>query len=165
MESQGLPLLAHLLRRVSDEFVRGCEEWLPTVGIIAPTRTSSTLRLLNERGPLTITQIAEAIRQSYPLVITWVRQLEALNIVESRSDTADKRKRIVSLTETGSRQIALIAEADRMLAQAYRDLFDEARTDLLAPLWTIEHSMRDVPFADRLAKISQEATTAFDRPT
>jgi DNA-binding MarR family transcriptional regulator len=98
-------------------------------------------------------------------VITWVRQLEELNLVESRSDAADKRKRIVSLTETGTRQVALMAEPDRMLAQAYRDLFDEARTDLLAPLWTIEHSMRDVPFADRLAKISQEATTAFDRPT
>lgn len=154
VESQGLPLLAHLLRRVSDELVRGCEEWLPTIGIIAPTRTSSTLRLLNDRGPLTITAIASALRQSYPLVITWVRQLEKLQLVESAADDADKRKRIVSLTETGRQQVILMADADRVLSRAYQELFDEADADLLRPLWKIEHSLRSVPLAERLSRLS-----------
>ena len=154
IESQGLPLLAHLLRRLSDECVRGCEQWFPTIGIIAPTRTSSTLRLLHIRGPQTITEIADAICQSYPLVITWVSQLEKLDLIESQLDSADKRKRIISLTEAGRDQVLLLQKADHVLEQAYRDLFDQAQTDLLAPLWTIEHAMREVPLADRLSRLS-----------
>ena len=162
VEGQGLPLLAHLLKRVSDEFVRGCDEWLPTIGITAPSRTSSTLRLLHERGPQTITEIADAIRQSHPLVITWVRQLERLHFVESRTDDADKRKRVVSLTESGRGQVALMEGADRTLERVYTGLFEEVGTDLLEPLWSIEHSLRARHFGDRLLDTS--ATEAGQKP-
>src|SRR5690242_12562275 len=55
---QGPAFLAHLLRRLSDELVRGADDWYPQVGVAAPPRTASTLLALDERGPLGVTEIS-----------------------------------------------------------------------------------------------------------
>ncbi len=69
---QGPAYLAHLLRRLSDELVRGADAWYPEVGVTVPPRTTSTLLALDEHGPLGVTEISTLLRQSHPLVINWI---------------------------------------------------------------------------------------------
>ena len=68
----GLPFMAHLLRRISDRMVADAGAFEAGLGIKAPPRTASTMLLLRSCGPQSVTGIAAQLRQSHPLVITWV---------------------------------------------------------------------------------------------
>ncbi len=150
VQGEGLPFLAHVLRRVSDEFVQGCEQWYPTFGLIAPPRTASTLHLLLRRGSQSVTDIAVALRQSHPLVITWVRQLKALDLIATHRDPQDRRRTIVSLTEGGAAEAERMLEADKVIERAYLSLMIEADAPILDALWRLEAASRERRFIDRL---------------
>ena len=156
VRSEGLPFMAHVLRRLSDEFVQGCERWYPLFGLTAPPRTASTLHLLLRHGPQQVTQIADALRQSHPLVITWVRQLRALDMIATNADPDDRRRTIVSLTDQGHVEATRMLEADKVIERAYRVLLTEADAPVFEPLWRLETALRDRSFLDRLVEAEDQ---------
>ncbi len=158
IQSEGLTFLAHLMGRLSDRFVRGCEQWFAVQGLIAPPRTSSTLHVLHRQGSRSVTEIAGAINQSHPLVINWVRQLKALELVEATSDPEDRRRTIVSLTERGTAEVIRLLEADKVIARAYQTLLQQAGAPVFDALWRIEAATRDQSFFDRLVEADEGGT-------
>lgn len=152
IQSEGVTFLAHLMGRLSDQLVRACEQWFTEYGLIAPPRTSSTLHVLYRQGARSITEIAAAISQSHPLVINWVRQLKALGLVESTTDTHDRRRTIVSLTESGMAEAVRLLEADKLIARAYETLLQQADAPVFDALWRVEAAMRNQSFFDRLVE-------------
>jgi MarR family transcriptional regulator, organic hydroperoxide resistance regulator len=147
---QGPAYLAHLLRRISDELVRGAAAWYPEVGVTVPPRTTSTLLALDERGPLGVTEIAALLRQSHPLVITWIKQLRALRLVETRAGAGDRRRTVVALTSRGVAETARLRKALARMGEASQALMDEAAPGLFGALWRMEQACRDAEFAERL---------------
>jgi MarR family transcriptional regulator, organic hydroperoxide resistance regulator len=162
IERQGPAFLAHLLRRLADELVRGGSLWYPQMGVTAPPRTASTLLALDERGPLGVTQLASLLRQSHPLVIGWVRQLDALGLVEARSDPQDGRRSVIALTGDGRSEILRLRGALVVMEQASRQLMDEAAPEMFGALWRMERAVRRQPFIDRLQQ--QQAAAAEAQP-
>ncbi|MFN3325572.1 MAG: MarR family winged helix-turn-helix transcriptional regulator [Bryobacteraceae bacterium] len=150
IQEQGLPFFAHLLRRLSDEFVSGFAVWNKEVGIKAPPRTHSTLQALAERGPLGVTQLAALLRQSHPLVITWVRQLKELGLVEARSDALDGRRTVLTLTDAGKAETEVQKLAHAAMIRAFEKLMREADAEIFEALWRIEAACRQKSFLDRL---------------
>jgi DNA-binding MarR family transcriptional regulator len=150
IEGEGLSFLAHLMRRLSDEFVRGCTEWYPTAGLVSPPRCASTLHALHRFGPLSITDIAREISQSHPMVIRWVRQLTALGLVETQVGPTDKRRTMVTLTPAGKGEMVRSHKADAVIALAYQRLMADADAPVFEALWRMERACRDRPFEDRL---------------
>jgi MarR family transcriptional regulator, organic hydroperoxide resistance regulator len=150
IRAQGPAFLAHLLRRISDELVQGAIDWYPKAGVIAPPRTASTLLALDARGPLGVTTLAVLLRQSHPLVITWIRQLEALGLVETLADPGDRRRSVIALTRKGRAEVKRLREALVPMEQASRELLDAAAPGMFDALWRIEQACRDQPFAQRL---------------
>lgn len=147
---QGPAFLAHLLRRLSDELVRGAEDWYPQAGVTAPPRTTSTLLALDERGPLGVTEISTLLRQSHPLVINWIKQLQACGFVEMRADTADGRRTLVALTRKGSAEVRRLRGALTGMGEVSQLLMDEAAPGLFEALWKMEQACRSKPFVRRL---------------
>ncbi|MFT4955419.1 MAG: DNA-binding MarR family transcriptional regulator [Brevundimonas sp.] len=160
IRAEGLPFLAHLLRRLSDGLVAGFEEWYPGYGVLAPTRTASTMRVLYRKGPLPVMLVAQEIRQSHPLVITWIRQLLRLGLVTTTKDPSDGRKSIVALTPAGRLDAERMIAADATIERAYRSLFAEADADVFDALWRLEQACRRRGMASRL----HEAHGAADSP-
>lgn len=152
IHAQGLAFFAHLLRRLSDEFGRGAAEWLAEIGISAPQRTVSTLIALDEKGPLSVTELAELLRQSHPLMITWVRQLTALGFVAAKKDANDGRRTVLRLTRAGEAEIARLRKALQVVARAYSELIEECGSDVVEPLWRIEQACQRESFAGRLRR-------------
>lgn len=152
IQSEGVTFLAHLMGRLSDRFVRACEQWFTEYGLIAPPRTSSTLHVLHRQGARSITEIAAAISQSHPLVINWVRQLKALGLVEAITDSRDRRRTIVSLTERGTAEAIRLLEADKVIARAYETLLQQADAPVFNALWRVEAATRDQSFFNRLVE-------------
>ncbi len=153
---QGLPYLAHLLRRLSDDFVRGFESWNEEVGLRSPTRTRSTLLTLSEYGELGVTEIAAMIRQSHPLVITWIRQLKELGLVSSEVSPSNRRRTLIRLTGSGKQEVERMRKSDQFVTRAYLKLFADAGVgqEIFEALWRIEGACRDKSMDARLSEAS-----------
>lgn len=150
IQGQGPAFLAHLLRRLSDELVRGAGEWYPEVGVTAPPRTTSTLLALDEHGPLGVTEIAALLRQSHPLVIRWIRQLKAKGFIKSSSDAKDRRRTVIALTTKGNAEVRRLRKALIRMGAVSRGLMDAAAPGLFDALWRMEQVCRRTPFAEQL---------------
>src|SRR5687768_12357367 len=122
----GQPFMAHLLRRISDRLVADAGEFEAGIGIHAPPRTASTLLLLRQHGPQSITGIADALGQSHPLIISWITQLEKLGLVSRSSDPLDARRSLVGLSRAGQAEAKRMAAASERIGQAYAQLLKEA---------------------------------------
>ena len=150
VRSKGAPFTAHLLRRLSDELVNASALHCKELGIIAPPRTVSTLLLLEERGPPGITEIAATLRQSHPLVITWVRQLHELGLVSSGTDTRDGRRTIVEISAAGEEELGRIRRVLTRMGEVCDQLGREAGVDLIAVLARLDDACRSRPIIERL---------------
>ena len=155
IKSLGTPFLAHLLRRLYDDFVKNIERWYEEMGVRAPPRTHSTMILLDREGPLGVTEVAARLRQSHPLVLNWVRQLKQLGFVDTCSDPEDGRRTILSLTEAGRLELERNLEADRVVGKAYENLMREAEAPVFDALWRIEEACRRESFLERLRKAAR----------
>ena len=150
VRSKGAPFTAHLLRRLSDELVVAGTLYSKELGIIAPPRTNSTLLLLDERGELSITDIASILRQSHPLVITWVKQLRELGLVSTFADPQDGRRRIVAITAAGKEELGRIGPVVTRMGEVCEQLGREAGVDLTGLLAALDDACRARSVLDRL---------------
>lgn len=151
---QGPAYLAHLLRRLSDELVRGADAWYPEVGVSVPPRTTSTLLALDEHGPLGVTEISTLLRQSHPLIINWIKQLQAQGLVGTRIDKQDRRRTVVALTSKGVSECRHLRKALIRMGETSQALMDEAAPGLFHALWRMEQACRRESFEDRLRNSS-----------
>ncbi|HJT98946.1 MAG TPA: MarR family transcriptional regulator [Rhodanobacteraceae bacterium] len=151
IHSQGLIFLPHVLRRLANRFVDACDVVFPDYGITVPPRLVSSVHLLYEHGPRSVTDIAATIGQSHPFVIKAVKQLTALGIVAIRSDPKDGRRTIVKLTPKGREQARRLLDVRPAFEAAYRRLMREADAEVFDSLWRIEEALGATAFADRIA--------------
>ncbi|WP_130618047.1 MarR family winged helix-turn-helix transcriptional regulator [Dyella amyloliquefaciens] len=151
IHSQGLIFLPHVLRRLANRFIDTCDDIFPELGLLVPPRLVSSVHLLFERGPQSITDIAAAIGQSHPFVIKAVKQLKALGLVDTRSDPKDGRRTIVRLTSKGKSQAQRLLDVRPVFEAAYRRLMREADAEIFESLWRLEDALGKKDFSDRIA--------------
>lgn len=155
IKKQGLPFMTHVLWRLQEHIVRACATWGVEGGYVAPPRTHSTMQALHEHGPLSVTELALVLRQSHPLVITWIRQLRELGLVEAGSDPKDGRRTILSLTTAGEAEIEALKAARVLIERAFETLMAEAEAPVFEPLWRMEEALRREGFLERLRRESE----------
>jgi len=152
IESLGLPFLAHRLRRASELLLEGTAAYLRDQQIAAPPRSVSTLLLLKRDGPLGITQIANRLRLTHPLIIKLVARLEEVGYVSQQISPEDRRRRVISLTEAGAEQTRRIEAGVEDIERSFRELLDEIGIDLFEGVQRLEAATRDRTMEQRLAK-------------
>lgn len=150
IHEQGLIFFPHVLRRLANRFVHACDAVFPAYGIVVPPRAVSTVHLIFSRGPQGVTDIAAVIRQSHPLVISWLKQLRDQGLVEMDKDPRDRRRTVVTLTEEGGRQAQLLLDVRPAFEAAYRRLMSEADAEVFDAAWRLEAALVKQSFEDRI---------------
>jgi len=158
----GLPFLAHILRRISDRMVADAGEFEAERGIRAPPRTASTMLLLRMRGPQSVTAIADQLRQSHPLVISWIEQLRELGFVTRSSDSKDRRRTVITLTPAGVEEADRMAAMSPIIGKAYEIVMAEADVELFDGLWRLYDLLAQGRLAEHLRYLGDQAPGAFD---
>jgi DNA-binding MarR family transcriptional regulator len=156
--SGGLPFLAHRLRRASEQLVEAAAVIQRNSGFTGPPKSISTLLLLEEEGPLGITEISNRLSLSHPLIIRFVRGLAAEGYVTHQRDPKDARRRLVSLTDKGRRHVAYIRGFMPVLAETFRRLFQDMGVDLYSALEKFELAISERPLVDRLREAGSQTT-------
>ncbi|ESQ92048.1 hypothetical protein ABAC460_03880 [Asticcacaulis sp. AC460] len=150
ISSLGKAFLAHRFKRLSETFVDDIQAFLQAAGLRAPARAFSTLRLLSDTPGLSVTQLADQIKLSHPLVIHLLSQLETLDLVHFDIDYDDRRRRLVYLTEAGQVEVARLKAAEPALCAAYDGLSAEVGADVMAVVERLDAALDKRSMAERL---------------
>lgn len=134
----GLIALGSRMRAVSDRLYATADEVYRQSGLDVQGRWLPLLRILHDRGPLTVGEIAEAIGQTHSAVSQLADKLTDQGWLEVVVDPADKRRRRLALTARAGVDL----RAAKPLWRAIEDLFAqhcrEQGIDLLQTLTAFE---------------------------
>jgi DNA-binding MarR family transcriptional regulator len=97
-----------------------------------PLMHGAVLGRLEQRGPLTTTDLAAAERVTTQSMGQTIRELESQSLVRRRADPADRRRMLLEVTRSGKQKLAEDRRRrEGWLAQAIEDGFTEAEREAL----------------------------------
>lgn len=154
----GLVALGSRMRAISDRLYATADEVYRAYGLQLQGRWLPLLRILHDRGPQTVGEIAEAVGQTHSAVSQLADKLTDLGWLDVAIDPADRRRRRLALTAHAETEL----RAAKPLWRAIEDLFTrhcrEQGIDLLHTLATFENVL-----APTLAGAIVERAAAQDR--
>lgn len=134
----GLVALGSRMRAISDRLYATADEVYRVSGLELQGRWLPLLRILHDRGPQTVGEIAEAVGQTHSAVSQLADRLTDQGWLDVMIDPADKRRRRLALTAQAETELRVA----KPLWRAIEDLFTrhcrEQGIDLLHTLATFE---------------------------
>jgi ribosomal protein S18 acetylase RimI-like enzyme/DNA-binding transcriptional ArsR family regulator len=146
----GLLALGSRLRALSEQLYALGDEVYAAHGIALQARWFPVIRLLHDRGPLTVGEIAAAAGQTHSAISQLATRLVREGWLTSSSDSTDRRVRRLSLT---ARSQAALREAKplwRAIGEVLEERCQAAGLDVAATLDGLG-SLLDEPLADAIA--------------
>lgn len=93
------------------------------------------MAILEEAGPLRISEFAALDRCSQPTATTMIKKLEEAGYVQRTADPEDGRAWLISITSTGRQRLAgLRADTTEMISHRLSDQQDVTRDEVVAAL-------------------------------
>lgn len=132
--------------------VDGGMEWVAQHPALPPLRTHSTMFALEQRGEVSVTQLAALLRQSHPHALQWVAALEKRGLVARHRDPADARRTMLRLTDEGTATMPAIHHARAVNEQVTRRLLDELGDNLWDRLHRLEILLDEHPHVTRMTE-------------
>lgn len=121
--------------------------------IVVPVRSCSLLLHLHRQGSASAADLAESLGMSHQLVLQKIPLLVRRELIRRSRDPRDRRRRILSLTIEGARQVALLERQAAHIAQVYRELYAEIGSDLFVALGRALEALQNKDLASRFAAI------------
>lgn len=153
IESHGNAFLAHRLRRSSDRIVDQISGVLHWLGLDVPPRGASMLLLIVERKQIGVVEISRSLRLSHPLIIRMAREFQELGLVEVNADPSDGRRRILSPTDKGHHEAAMLMAFNAELNALFDSLFADIDASLTEVLDRFDAQLEASPIPARLAAL------------
>jgi DNA-binding MarR family transcriptional regulator len=138
--SLGSAAIGARLRRIVERIDREANAVYAHIGVDFEQRWMGVVRLLAERGEMTVGDLAEALVITQPSVSQSLRSLKAAKLVAERLDPRDARLRIQRLTKTGRVFVKKVRPVWNALIESARDL-DREGIDLNTPLDKVEQAL------------------------
>jgi DNA-binding MarR family transcriptional regulator len=136
------------LRRVSDRIDRDASAVYAHLGIKFEQRWMGVIRLLDERGEMTVGELADALSITQPSVSQTLRSLKTAKLISELSDRQDRRRHIQRLTKLGKEFVDQVRPVWSALIEATREL-DREGIDLITPLDQLENLLDRKSLFDR----------------
>lgn len=99
-------------------------------GMVFPVSCSSTLLHLSKSGPASVTEVARALQHPHQTVAQHLATLSKLNVIEKRTDPADRRRTEYFLTGFGTAQASLLHQYNLEAAAVFEGLDADIGADL-----------------------------------
>lgn len=157
LSSQGALALGSRFKALSERLYDAADAVYRAEGSAMQARWLPVLKLLLERGPMTVGDIAREIGQSHSAVSQFATRLVREGWLSARGDRRDRRRRVLALTPRAEAEL----NALRPLWRAVRETVDEtvAATghDLLAALAAFEQRLDAAPIHEAVVARHRES--------
>ncbi len=144
------------LKRLSDRLSQDILKKYREAGLDAEPSWLPVLFALKENHELSVQGIASSLGTSHPAVVQFVKQMEKRNLITTEQDSADKRKKIISLTSAGEEMIEKITPLQNDIEIAIEKLNDEAHINLDSVLDKIETGLSQRSLYKRMNDLYKE---------
>jgi DNA-binding MarR family transcriptional regulator len=146
----GGAVIGALIRRLSDRIDRDAGRVYAQLGVGFEQRWMGVLDLLARHGPISVKDLANALKISHPSVSQTRGSLLAAGLVAERPDPTDGRRRTLCLTPEGQALVETLAPAWAALEDVGRALNAEA-DDVVSALAKLEAALDRRSILDRVA--------------
>lgn len=137
----GVLALGSRLKRLSDRLAAEANAIHQVYGRGSQARWFVLLALLHAKQQLSVVQAAECLGVTQPAISQACRELEAKGWLEVVVDDNDGRKRLMSLSRGGQRQVEVMQTMWQAVESAALDLCRDADVDLLQNIQQIERAL------------------------
>lgn len=160
----GLNAIVTRLKRVSDAMLHDGKRMYKQLGMDIEPNWFAVFKLLRARGPMSVTEIADAVGLSHPSVISIVNKMIQLGYLAESKSSEDSRKRVLSLTPNAEIKLPEFERVwDAGTASVKRMMHD---CDLLGAIDLLETRIAERGFCDRtlteLKKLQSVRIVEFD---
>jgi DNA-binding MarR family transcriptional regulator/GNAT superfamily N-acetyltransferase len=142
--------LASRLRRLSELLMKEASDLYKELAVGFQARWFALFHTLHRRGPLSVTELADALGLSHPAIGKIAEQLIRKELIRQYADPNDERRRLLELTADGRRLHKRLSPVWREIRRSAVDLLDEAGVDLLADLERVEAALSERSVMDRV---------------
>lgn len=94
-------------------------------GIMIPVKSSSLMIAIEAMGPVSVTDLAEALNRSHQVLLQKTPRLLKLGLIDSRTDPDNRRRKLFEVTAYGAEQLRRLEEILPRIEAAYTDLSRE----------------------------------------
>ena len=154
VKRKGYLTLGSRLRRIGERLQAETQRVMDRHNVPIQANQYPLLGALDENGPISVNELAEALGVSQPGVTRNIGQLEKQGIVAVAHGRNDRRIRVVSLTETG-RDIVRRGRSQvwPLLESCIADIMSDASGPLLEQLDHLENGLGEASFLKRIAEL------------
>ena len=126
------------LKRVSDALLHDGKRMYRELGMDIEPNWFVVFKLLQKRGPATVTEIAEALGFSHPSVITIANKMQKAGYIDEERGKDDSRKRVLSLSDKAIKKMPEFETVWQAGTAGFKKML--ADTDVLAALDILENA-------------------------
>lgn len=137
------------LRRLSERIDREASAVYAARGVVFEQRWYGALSLLDERGPLSVSEIAEALNVTHAAVSQVRQSLSAAELINAAADPADRRRRALCLTAKGEALVDQVRPLWEAL-EAVGAAINREADDPAAALDRLESALDRMSIAERI---------------
>ncbi|HEX4952809.1 MAG TPA: bifunctional helix-turn-helix transcriptional regulator/GNAT family N-acetyltransferase [Thermoanaerobaculia bacterium] len=142
--------LASRLKRLGDRLQQEVSEVYADQGLGFRARWFPVLAALSSSSPLAVSELAASLGLTHTAIAQISREMETDGLVASTDDPLDGRRRLLALTERGSRAVARLTPLWAEIRAATAELVAESGHELLEALTALEARLEQRPLAARL---------------
>jgi ribosomal protein S18 acetylase RimI-like enzyme/DNA-binding transcriptional ArsR family regulator len=139
------------LRRLSERLMRDISRVYADLDIDFEARWFPVICLLTRQLPLSVTDIAKALGLSHPAVNQIAGVMASHELVSSRRDPSDDRRRLLVLTPKGRRTATILSPVWETIAAETKTLIAESDADLLGILTRLETALNGRDMYERVS--------------
>ncbi|MBP1767598.1 MAG: family N-acetyltransferase [Candidatus Aminicenantes bacterium] len=153
----GYLAIASRMKRLTDGLLRGGSEAYRSLGLDFEPRWFTLFYFLHAEGsPLSIKEIADALKVSHPAVIQTAQMLAKKGLIRSSQDSKDKRKRRLALTPKGKELAVSLDPVWGGFGSAAAELFAGAGIDMLDAVQRVEAELDREEMGSRIIRKIKE---------
>ena len=154
------------LKRLAERLISDAENIYQRERLPFHPRWFSLFYLLQAKGPLAVTEVANHLRFTHPAVINLSKELTAQGLITSQRDPADGRKRLLALSEKGEALYSSLEPLWSEWSRVMSHFFQQTGANILELLELIEDAFEEKPISvrvlDRLHTIRGEGVEILD---
>ena len=161
VEQLGHLALGTRLKRIGERLQSETTRFIEASGLPVPASAFPLLAALDRPGGLTVGELADAVGVSQPAVTRSVTRMSQQGLVTVASESADRRRRSVRLTEAGDEVVARARAAVwPHIEAAVVEVCDGLDGPLLAQLAEVEARLDRSPVDRRAADLASASSAA-----
>jgi len=156
LQQIGAVAIASRLKGLVDILIRDAVRIYQEQGMDFEPRLFTTVRLLKDTGELSVMEIASDLNMTHASVNQICNALEKRGLVTSSVSKADKRKRLIQLSQDGIQLTKELEPLWKIIETAVTDLFYETQPDFLEILADLEIALERKSMYERIRDLIQK---------